>query len=196
MSQPNHPRYAHLLAEISSIKAKRIIEIGVYRCERAIEMISTALTHGGEVSYTGFDLFEDFATYPLKDEELSYKDPPRTMGESLELLARRFPGMKIELVKGDSRKTLTDYVASVREAPDFVFIDGGHSFDTTMSDWKNIEKIMGANTTVCIDDYDDNNHRFPAARIIAGIVNDGYEVRVPKINQSQKLAFVRKRSPL
>ncbi len=36
---------------------------------------------------------------------------------------------------------------------DFVYIDGGHSYETVNSDWENVQKIMHPKTIVVFDDY-------------------------------------------
>jgi hypothetical protein len=36
---------------------------------------------------------------------------------------------------------------------DFIFIDGGHSFETISSDWKYTEELMGPGSVAIFDDY-------------------------------------------
>jgi predicted O-methyltransferase YrrM len=36
---------------------------------------------------------------------------------------------------------------------DFIFIDGGHSFETIQSDWDNVKHRMHDETVVVFDDY-------------------------------------------
>ena len=36
---------------------------------------------------------------------------------------------------------------------DFIYIDGGHSFDTIQSDWENLSGFIKENTLIIFDDY-------------------------------------------
>lgn len=55
-------------------------------------------------------------------------------------------GANLYLSKGDYRKTLP----SCKGLPkmDFIYIDGGNSYDVVKSSWENVQKFMHARTTV------------------------------------------------
>ena len=56
----SYKRYANLIIIIFKLKPKIILEIGVYKGTRSIEMIQAAKLFNSSVKYYGFDLFEDF----------------------------------------------------------------------------------------------------------------------------------------
>src|SRR4051812_30284088 len=89
-------RYRTLLKEIRRQHSKSILEIGVYRGIRSVEMIETAaLSHKPkDIRYIGFDLFEDL-TDELCTKEFSKK--PFRQAEIEQML--RATGAQIELHK-------------------------------------------------------------------------------------------------
>ena len=48
---------------------------------------------------------------------------------------------RVRLFKGDTKVTLPKFVKEKIKI-DFAFIDGGHSFNTINSDWKNVNQII------------------------------------------------------
>lgn len=145
-------RYDHLFEHVDSLKAKNIMEIGTWKGARAKGMIETAAKHRpvGEVHYYGFDLFHtmDPDTYA---KEIS-KQPPSRADIEKELQAT---GAVIHLFEGDTTKTLPAAVATLPKM-DFIYIDGGHSYETILSDWENSAKLMHETTAVVFDDYWEN----------------------------------------
>ncbi len=140
-------RYHHLYDTIREVKARKILEIGVWNGKRAVEMITVAKEHIHDVAYFGFDLFEDLGESGYMNE-LS-KMPP-TEAEVANLISAT--GATVKLFRGN---TLTSLPQSVPTLPkmDFIFIDGGHSVDTIASDWKYIQELMHEGTVVIFDDY-------------------------------------------
>lgn len=142
-------RYDHLYEYANKFKAKRIMEIGTWKGERARGMIKIAQKYHtpSEVEYYGFDLFQtmDNDTYAY---EIS-KQPPSRAEIEKELAAT---GAKINLFEGDTTKTLPAAVSTLPKM-DIIYIDGGHSYDTILSDWENSAKLMHENTVVIFDDY-------------------------------------------
>jgi predicted O-methyltransferase YrrM len=138
-------RYDVIPEIVREINAKVILEIGVYRGIRAAKMIQAALETLGKVSYYGFDLFEDF-TDEVAEYEASPKPP--TMREVYHRI--KGIGVDVQLFKGRSQDTLP-LLKSV--SPDFVYIDGGHSFESVRADWENTKKIIHDDTVVVFDDY-------------------------------------------
>jgi len=144
----NTRRYAFLLKSIYKKKPKSIIEIGVYNGNRAIEMIETAKIFNKEIVYYGFDLFEDF----YKKKNLLKKELSKNPQSEKKILNKLKNFNKIKLIKGNTKFTLPKFTKSNRVI-DFVYIDGGHSFNTIKNDWKYISKIISNNSLVVFDDY-------------------------------------------
>ena len=58
----------------------------------------------------------------------------------------------LTLICGDSTKKETIEHASVLGPYDFIFIDGGHSYDTVKKDFKNYSKILNKNGVIALHD--------------------------------------------
>ena len=140
-------RYGNIYRLILKNECRKLVEIGVFNAGNAKHMIDTAKIGNGYVHYIGFDLFEDLTEADLDDEFSKF---PLTMDEAAELLANS--GAKVDLVKGNTLNTLPASLDMIA-APDFVFIDGGHSHKTIESDWHNIQQVMTNRTIVLFDDY-------------------------------------------
>jgi predicted O-methyltransferase YrrM len=162
-------RYAQLLDLIAKHKPFRILEVGTWNGARACELIGEALKHRPEVTYTGFDLFED-AT-PETDAAESNVKRHFTLEQVDDRLRQFCHGKPVlyELVKGNTRETLhrqTWYA-------DFVWLDGGHSIDTIASDYQALKHCQ----TVAFDDYYTNDEQgrgidtsvFGCNQLVAGL---------------------------
>lgn len=143
-------RYTQLLNAIRYWKPKSIIEVGTWNGQRAVEMARTALEYCDEVHYDGFDLFED--STPEKNKEEFNTKPSHTIkavNNMLKLfadeMAKRGKKFTFSLTKGDSRETLRGHEKSW----DFAYIDGGHSPETTLSDYENLKDTP----VIMVDDY-------------------------------------------
>ena len=55
-----YKRYSNLLKIILRAKPKKILEIGVYKGLRSLEMIKAAKSFNSSVVFFGFDMFEKF----------------------------------------------------------------------------------------------------------------------------------------
>ncbi len=145
-------RYQVLLDIVFENRVKTILEIGVYTGRRAVELIKTAgiYYYPKDITYFGFDLFEEMSDEILKDQ-LSKK--PDTM-DAVRLRIEQ-TGAKVFLFKGFSEETLPQMISGKDNYPPvgLVFIDGGHSIATISSDWENIRKLLSENTIVVFDDY-------------------------------------------
>lgn len=140
-------RYNQLFDIIKKEKPKRIMEIGVWDGEHALQMITLAKEFSNKVEYFGFDLFEDLDKETFSKEIA--KQPPE-----MDVVKKKLEktGCKIYLYKGNTKKTLPD--AAKRLSPmDLIIIDGGHSIETIENDWRYSEKLMAGNTSVVFDDY-------------------------------------------
>lgn len=145
-----YSRYLFIYEQILKNKPNSIMEIGVYRGIRSIEMIklSNKLNQHRTIFY-GFDLFEDITKEKIKHE--ASKQPL-----TLSILKKKITSFngknKTHLIKGDTKKTLKKF-AKTNKKIDFIFVDGGHAVNTIKSDWENIKKIIHKKSIVIFDDY-------------------------------------------
>lgn len=140
-------RYKGLIEDIKLYKPKAIVEVGTFNGGNALRMLKEAVKYRDNVEYYGFDLFEDIMLEIAKQENTALKIPP-----SMQEVYDKLEGYTVELNKGYTVNTLP-YFVERGIVPDFVFIDGGHSYETVANDWRWIEKIMGDDTVVYFDDY-------------------------------------------
>ena len=142
-------RYVNLFKLIHDYKCRSILEIGVYNGVHAMQMILSASVNfpANEIHYYGFDLFEDLSDILLKDEYAKRPLPYAAIEQKL-----KESGAQIHLYKGNSKETLPKNISDIGGV-DIAFIDGGHSLDTIISDWNNVQKIMDEKTMVLFDDY-------------------------------------------
>jgi predicted O-methyltransferase YrrM len=142
-------RYRNLFRAIVQTRARTIVEVGTWNGMHARQMIETAAIHHPmrDIRYMGFDLFEDL-TDELFQAELS-KRPPK-MADVQARLA--LTGAHVQLFKGNTRETIPQAVAQLREA-DLFYVDGGHSIETIRSDWEAIERALKPGAVVIFDDY-------------------------------------------
>ena len=143
-------RYEYLKKFAKSLKARRIMEVGTNTGRSALEMIKAAqlsAPHPEDVSYFGFDLFEMMNETIHKKEVSKFTEP---MAEVQRRLGAT--GAKISLFRGFSKDTLPEAVKAL-PAMDLIFIDGGHTAETTALDWEHCRKLMHEKTVVIFDDY-------------------------------------------
>ena len=149
------------LQEILKKKPKNFLEIGVFHgvtARNVCELLN--FVHKGEFNYTGIDLFDEKKdneiipninfTNPFKKIYFKYilRENPYTK-ESVENLLAKFKS-KIKLIKGDTNEILeTIDLKNI----DYVFLDGGHNYETVKNDLNFCKKILSNNGTVLCDDY-------------------------------------------
>lgn len=169
-------RYRNLFSTITDLKAKSILEVGTWNGNRAVEMIETAAKFNpfSEISYYGFDLFEALSDDTYK-HEIS-KRPP-TQEVVAELLDKT--GANINLYQGDTMKTMPEVVPTLPKI-DFIYIDGGHSYETIASDWKHSEMLMHDKTVVIFDDYWLNRSDGGCKKLIDSLNTAIYDVSLSK----------------
>ena len=149
------------LQEILKKKPKNFLEIGVFHgvtARNVCELLN--FVHKGEFNYIGIDLFDEKKdneiipninfTNPFKKIYFKYilRENPYTK-ESVENLLAKFKS-KIKLIKGDTNEILgTINLKNI----DYVFLDGGHNYETVKNDLNFCKKILSNNGTVLCDDY-------------------------------------------
>lgn len=134
-------RYDQLLHAIDLFKPQTIVEIGTWSGHNAVRMIKQAQKYRKNVVYIGYDLFED-ATSDTDQSELNVK-PHHNVFDVEATIKKSCPNAEIQLIKGNTRDTLTHISA------DLVFIDGGHSLETIASDYERCKHSK----VIIFDDY-------------------------------------------
>jgi predicted O-methyltransferase YrrM len=126
------------------------MEIGVWRGDRALLFLELGLSLE---RYVGFDLFEDISQESFEAEGMGRCTPSNYESVNARLIEAKHHHTSLELIKGDTRHTLPEFVESCDCDFDFILIDGGHSLETVENDWK-YASIVLADDGVCIfDDY-------------------------------------------
>ena len=151
------------LNEILLKNPKFFLEVGVFHgvtarnvCELLFEI------HKYDFKYIGLDLFEKNnenkseiipntnLSNPLKRFYFKYikRQDPYTI-EAVRDLLKKFEN-NIHLIKGNSNKVLKKIdMAKI----DYVFLDGGHDYETVKNDLKCCDEVLKRNGTILCDDY-------------------------------------------
>ena len=154
---------AFFLEEIKRKKPKSFLEVGVFHgvtarnvCELLFEI------HNHDFKYIGLDLFKknqeneseiipntNFSN-PFKQIYFKYikRQDPYTI-EAVEDLLRKFKE-NIYLIKGNSNTVLKKIDMS---KIDYVFLDGGHDYETVKNDLNCCSSVIDNNGTILCDDY-------------------------------------------
>ena len=152
------------LNEILAKKPKFFLEIGVFHGVTARNVCELLYQiHGNSFQYIGLDLFEvnnenkseiipntEFSN-PLKKIYFKYikKQDPYSISAVRDLL-KKFKN-NINLIKGNSNIILKKIDMS---KIDFVFLDGGHNYETVLNDLKCCNEVVKNNGIILCDDYD------------------------------------------
>jgi len=154
----------HFLNEIASKKPKNFLEIGVFHgvtARNVCELLHSI--HGDDFKYVGLDLFgEDTENNNevipntkfnnlLKRIYFKYilRKDPYSVEAVLDLL-KKFE-KNINLIKGNSNQLLKKMDMS---KIDYVFLDGGHAYETVKNDLECSLPVINNNGTILCDDYD------------------------------------------
>ena len=153
-----------VLQHISEIKPKNFLEIGIFHgvtSRNVCELLH--LIHGKDFNFTGIDLFTSDKKM-FKDEILPntkfsnplkhiyYKYITRSDPYSYESVIKLLKKFKnnINIIKGNSNEVLkkiqTDHI-------DYVFLDGGHKYETVMNDLDNLVNVVQNGGIILCDDY-------------------------------------------
>ena len=152
------------MEEILKKNPKTFLEIGVFHgvtARNVCELLHKI--HGNNFNYIGLDLFEEsnenkkevipntsFSSNPIK--KFYYKYIKRQNPYSLEAVEELLDKFKdnVLLIKGNSNKLLKKIDMS---KIDYVFLDGGHEYNTVFSDLISCYEVINNNGTVLCDDY-------------------------------------------
>ena len=143
---------------------KTFLEVGVFHGVTARNICELLYSiHKNDFRYIGLDLFE------INDENKSevipntlFSNPLKTIyfkfiknqnpysKEAVEDLLKNFKN-NINLIKGNSNLILKKIDMS---KIDFVFLDGGHAYETVKNDLECCLDVINSNGTILCDDYD------------------------------------------
>ena len=160
-----------LMNEIIKYRPKNFLEVGVFQgvtSRNVCEILSQL--HDNNFSYYGIDIFEDtdekieskeatpkhnIISNPFKHFlfNIILKQNLNSM-ESVSKLLKRFKN-NIHLIKGFSNDALKKINLS---QIDFIFLDGGHAYETVKEDLRIILKDIKKNTVIICDDYDQEGY--------------------------------------
>lgn len=176
-------RKKHLPKLVRKNRCRRIIEIGVYRENMGGRLIKAAMSNfpANQIEYYGFDVFEDINEGDEKIKTVLSEDEIRKKLGRLKC--------KIVLVKGNSMKTLPAKIDNLPQM-DFIFMDGGHSYETVKSDWECSERLMHPRTIVVFDDVFNKIYPGPT-KVVNAIDRKKYKVEILK-GKICSLALVKK----
>ena len=151
------------LDEIASKSPKNFLEIGVFHGVTARNVCELLYSiHNGDSKYIGLDLFgennENLGEIipntkfnnPLKKFYFDYilRQDPYSLSAVTSLL-KKFKD-NIHLIKGNSNNILKKMDMS---KIGYVFLDGGHAYETVKNDLNYSKPVLGNNGTILCDDY-------------------------------------------
>lgn len=140
--------------EHQTARKQNILEIGTYNGNTAVALITIAKRYEPPeaIHYYGFDLFEHLDEETLRREHS--KKPSRTMDAVRAFIIGEtgISQKQVHLYQGFTHKTLWENLPGLPKM-DFIFIDGGHSFETVENDWRACKELMSEDTVVVFDDY-------------------------------------------
>jgi len=151
------------LEEIKKKRPKYFLEIGVFHGVTARNVCELLyMIHNNDFKYIGLDLFEKndenkseiipdtHFSNPFKQIYFKYikKQDPYTL-EAVEDLLKKFKN-NVHLIKGNSNTILKKIDMS---KIDFIFLDGGHEYETVKNDLNSCSEVIENQGTILCDDY-------------------------------------------
>ena len=153
-----------LLNHIHSLKPKNFLEIGIFHgvtSRNVCELLYSI--HGSNFKFTGIDLF-DYVSIKMNDEiapKSKFSNPLKNIFyryivrldpysyKSVKNLLSKFKD-NINILKGNSNIILKEIDTSQF---DYVFLDGGHKYETVKNDLECLKNVIKNNGTIICDDY-------------------------------------------
>jgi len=153
------------LDEVRKKKPKNFLEIGVFHgvtSRNVCELLYSI--HKNNFKFTGIDLFSNDSDI-ARDEVVpntKFSNPLKTIYykyivrldpysiQSVKKLLKKFIN-NINIIQGNSKQVLKKLDLNKF---DYVFLDGGHKFETVKNDLENLTQIIDNGGTVLCDDYD------------------------------------------
>ena len=151
------------LKEVLNKKPKSFLEIGVFHGVTARNVCELLYQiHGNDFKYVGLDLFEKsdenkFEVIPSTNFKNPFKkfyhqyitrQDPYSI-EAVSNLLKKFKN-QVHLIQGNSNQVLKKMDMS---KIDFVFLDGGHQYNTVVNDLNSCIDVLKFNGSILCDDY-------------------------------------------
>ena len=151
------------LKEVLNKKPKSFLEIGVFHGVTARNVCELLYQiHGNDFKYVGLDLFEKsdenkFEVIPNTNFKNPFKkfyhqyitrQDPYSI-EAVSNLLKKFKN-QVHLIQGNSNQVLKKMDMS---KIDFVFLDGGHEYNTVVNDLNSCIDVLKFNGSILCDDY-------------------------------------------
>jgi SAM-dependent methyltransferase len=151
------------LKEVLNKKPKSFLEIGVFHGVTARNVCELLYQiHGNDFKYVGLDLFEKsnenkFEVIPSTNFKNPFKkfyhqyimrQDPYSI-EAVSNLLKKFKD-QVHLIQGNSNQVLKKMDLS---KIDFVFLDGGHEYNTVVNDLNSCIDVLKFNGSILCDDY-------------------------------------------
>jgi len=177
-----------LFEQIHKHKPKQFLEVGVFQGVTSRNICEKLnLIHQNQFKYFGIDIFEDTNNI-LDDKEMTSKhnkisNPIKHLLynvifkknlnslKSVNSLLKKF-NKNVTLYKGLSSKMLPKINLS---KIDFVFLDGGHSYETVKNDLHLILKDIKKNKVIICDDYDQK--KYGVKKAVDELTNNVTEIK-------------------
>jgi hypothetical protein len=128
------------------IRPKTICEIGTHDGKSAIQFVDYCLQINPKLKYYGYDAFDAVKNnQDFHEKEINGKGAGSmyTATKNLEHRQKKYKNFEFKLIKGFTNDTLKESVY------DFVYIDGGHSYETVKHDYNMVSKSK----VIVFDDY-------------------------------------------
>jgi predicted O-methyltransferase YrrM len=177
-----------LFEQIESHKPKHFLEVGVFQGVTSRNICEKLnLIHQNQFKYYGIDIFEDGddlldnkemtskhnkISNPIKHllYNIIFKENLNSLKSVKELL-KKFNN-NVTLYKGLSEKVLPKI--NISEI-DFIFLDGGHSYETVKNDLFLILKDIKKNKVIICDDYDQK--KYGVKKAVDELINNVTEIK-------------------
>lgn len=146
-------------------RPESFLEIGVGKGDTLRRFLFESQSLGSSIiQYFGFDTFDEGP--PADEGELLQHRIKRAQQgnkfwnmhhspmEAIHAIAEEYDRVRchIKLFKGNTKQSLPANISQI-SAVDFVYIDGGHSYETVKSDYLNVKPVLKTGTAVVFDDF-------------------------------------------
>lgn len=135
-------RFDQIYQYVEANKPHTCLEIGTWNGHNASRLFSEGIQ-----KYIGFDIWED------GDETLDELENNAKKRVTMESVREFLKDKDVELIKGNTRETLKEYVKGKKPFIDMAIIDGGHSFGTIKNDLLLLIHIVKTEGVIFLDDY-------------------------------------------
>ena len=178
-----------LLRHIEKLKPRSFLEIGIFHGVTSRNVCEVLyFLHGEDFKFTGIDLFLNDKDV-LRDEhspKTTFSNPLKTIYynfiirsdpysiESVNKLLKKFK-KNVNIIKGNSNDILKKINL---DGIDYVFLDGGHKYETVRNDLENLTQILNNNGAILCDDYDLSYAPGVKKAIDEYVINGNYNLKI------------------